>query len=252
MLRVTKVFAAGFYDPTGVADSVILTRPQRQAGHGSFITTNGAPIELDPQAPEPLRMGDALALDDGRLIEVVADARRPLLAYGALVLEHVIDVARPKDVVFSALGVREGLLYAMLSNAERRKDPLIAAAEELNVLRSRAPAHGEEAAEEAEEGAETFVDVPPMTVNLRTADGASRFLKVHLMLVPGKAEAEAITKKLPLVIDSYQPFLRELRPEDLSGSAATFRIKEELLVRGNAALGAGAVRDVLIQDLVQQ
>jgi flagellar FliL protein len=115
-----------------------------------------------------------------------------------------------------------------------------------------APAHGEEAAEEAEEGAETFVDVPPMTVNLRTADGASRFLKVHLMLVPGKAEAEAITKKLPLVIDSYQLFLRELRPEDLSGSAATFRIKEELLVRGNAALGAGAVRDVLIQDLVQQ
>lgn len=115
-----------------------------------------------------------------------------------------------------------------------------------------AAAHGEEAEAEPEEGAETFVDVPPMTVNLRTADGATRFLKVHLMLVPGKIEAEAITKKLPLVIDSYQPFLRELRPEDLSGSAATFRIKEELLVRGNAALGAGAVRDVLIQDLVQQ
>lgn len=113
-------------------------------------------------------------------------------------------------------------------------------------------AHGDAAEAEPEEGAETFVDVPPMTVNLRTADGATRFLKVHLMLVPGKVEAEAITKKLPLVIDSYQPFLRELRPEDLSGSAATFRIKEELLVRGNAALGAGAVRDVLIQDLVQQ
>jgi exopolyphosphatase/guanosine-5'-triphosphate,3'-diphosphate pyrophosphatase len=77
-------------------------------------------------------------------IEVVTDARRPLLAYGALVLEHLIDIAKPKDIVISALGVREGLLYEMLEAAERRKDPLIAAAQELNVLRSRAPAHGEE------------------------------------------------------------------------------------------------------------
>ena len=77
-------------------------------------------------------------------IEVVADARRPLLAYAAVVLEHVIDIMRPKDIVVSALGVREGLLYGMLDADDRRKDPLIAAAEELNVLRSRAPAHGEE------------------------------------------------------------------------------------------------------------
>jgi exopolyphosphatase/guanosine-5'-triphosphate,3'-diphosphate pyrophosphatase len=77
-------------------------------------------------------------------IEVVADARRPLLAYAAVVLEHLIDIARPKDIVISALGVREGLLYGMLNGDDRRKDPLIAAAQELNVLRSRAPAHGEE------------------------------------------------------------------------------------------------------------
>jgi exopolyphosphatase/guanosine-5'-triphosphate,3'-diphosphate pyrophosphatase len=77
-------------------------------------------------------------------IEVVADARRPLLAYAALVLEHVVAIARPKEVVISALGVREGLLYAMLDPKERRRDPLLAAAQDLNVLRSRAPAHGEE------------------------------------------------------------------------------------------------------------
>jgi len=77
-------------------------------------------------------------------IEVVADARRPLLSYAALVLEHLIAAARPKDIVISALGVREGLLYSMLDAEERRKDPLIAAAQELNVLRSRSPAHGQE------------------------------------------------------------------------------------------------------------
>jgi exopolyphosphatase/guanosine-5'-triphosphate,3'-diphosphate pyrophosphatase len=77
-------------------------------------------------------------------IEVVTDARRPLLAYAALVLENLVRIARPKDVIISALGVREGLLYSMLGAGERATDPLIAAASELNVLRSRAPAHGEE------------------------------------------------------------------------------------------------------------
>ncbi|MBI3436810.1 MAG: exopolyphosphatase [Proteobacteria bacterium] len=77
-------------------------------------------------------------------IEVVADARRPLLAYAALVLEHLVRAIRPKKVVISALGVREGLLYSLLDARERRKDPLLAAARELNLLRSRSPAHGEE------------------------------------------------------------------------------------------------------------
>ncbi len=100
--------------------------------------------------------------------------------------------------------------------------------------------------------AEELVDVPPMTVNLRTPDGVTRMLRVHVMLVPGEGRKEEVAARLPLVIDRYQPFLRELRPEDVSGSAATFRLKEEMMIRSNAVLGAGAVRDVLIQDLVQQ
>jgi exopolyphosphatase/guanosine-5'-triphosphate,3'-diphosphate pyrophosphatase len=77
-------------------------------------------------------------------IEVVADARRPLLAYAAVVLECLVRRARPKDVVISALGVREGLLYESLRASVRKQDPLLSAAQELNVLRSRSPDHGEE------------------------------------------------------------------------------------------------------------
>jgi len=77
-------------------------------------------------------------------IEVVADARRPLLAYAALVLENIVRIARPKQIVVSALGVREGLLYSCLSESEKKRDGLIAAAQELNLLRSRSPRHGEE------------------------------------------------------------------------------------------------------------
>jgi exopolyphosphatase / guanosine-5'-triphosphate,3'-diphosphate pyrophosphatase len=77
-------------------------------------------------------------------IEVVADARRPLLAYGALVLEHLVQAAKPRDVVISALGVREGLLYSLLGSKVRQQDPLLSAARELNQLRSRSPQHGED------------------------------------------------------------------------------------------------------------
>lgn len=76
--------------------------------------------------------------------DAVSSARRPLLAYGATVLEAVLRVGRPKSVVISALGVREGLLYTLLDEETRRQDPLIAAARELNLLRSRSPRHGEE------------------------------------------------------------------------------------------------------------
>ncbi len=77
-------------------------------------------------------------------IESVSSARRPLLAYGAAVLEEIIRRAEPREVVISALGVREGLLYESLAPAEQAQDPLIAAARQFNLLRSRAPAHAEE------------------------------------------------------------------------------------------------------------
>ena len=77
-------------------------------------------------------------------IEVVNAARRPLLAYAALVLENLVHAIKPRQVVFSVLGVREGLLYSLLDSRERARDPLISAAADLNVLRSRSPRHGEE------------------------------------------------------------------------------------------------------------
>lgn len=77
-------------------------------------------------------------------IEVVNAARRPLLPYAALVMEHLIRKIKPRDVVFSVLGVREGLLFSLLKAKERARDPLISAAADLNVLRARSPHHGEE------------------------------------------------------------------------------------------------------------
>ena len=55
-------------------------------------------------------------------IEAVSEARRPLLAYGAIVLEEIIRArAAGRDRPISALGVREGLLYEMLDAEGARR-----------------------------------------------------------------------------------------------------------------------------------
>ena len=77
-------------------------------------------------------------------IEAVSDARRPLLTYAALVLEYIIRVAQPKTIVFSTFGVREGLLYSMLPEAERAMDGLLCGAQALNGLLSRSARHAQE------------------------------------------------------------------------------------------------------------
>ncbi|WP_010219797.1 flagellar basal body-associated FliL family protein [Sphingomonas sp. PAMC 26621] len=108
-------------------------------------------------------------------------------------------------------------------------------------------------AESHDEDGATYIDAPAMVVNLRGADGTARFLKIRFTFVPASAAKGALIKsKLPLIVDAFEPFLRELRPEDLAGSAAVFRIKEEMLVRATGAMGPGVVKDILIQDLIQQ
>ncbi|MBO9725472.1 MAG: flagellar basal body-associated FliL family protein [Novosphingobium sp.] len=109
----------------------------------------------------------------------------------------------------------------------------------------------------AEGGAEggdksSYIEVPAMIVNLRGGDSQARFLKLRFIIVAANGKADKVKDKLPVVLDALQPFLRELRPDDLNGSAAVFRIKEEMMTRATQALGAGMVKDVLIQDLVQQ
>jgi exopolyphosphatase/guanosine-5'-triphosphate,3'-diphosphate pyrophosphatase len=74
-------------------------------------------------------------------IEVVSRNRWSLLPYGAAVLEQVIKVMRPSQIVMSALGVREGRLYDLLPAEEKARDPLIVACQELAYLRSRSPRH---------------------------------------------------------------------------------------------------------------
>lgn len=87
------------------------------------------------------------SIDSLDSVEVVSRQRRSLLPFGAVVMSQILQAGKPKQVVLSALGIREGLLYERLDPAEKAKDPLIAACEEMSLLRSRSPRHAAELGE---------------------------------------------------------------------------------------------------------
>lgn len=76
--------------------------------------------------------------------EHASSSRRDLVPYGAAAMSEVLKAGKFDSVVFSAMGVREGYLYALLDEAERGVDPLIQMATDVNTLRSRAPAHADD------------------------------------------------------------------------------------------------------------
>jgi exopolyphosphatase/guanosine-5'-triphosphate,3'-diphosphate pyrophosphatase len=76
--------------------------------------------------------------------EGIPKARREVLPNGALVLERLLKRMQPKEVVFSVFGIREGLLYKLLSQREQRKDPLLSFADDYARLRARSIEHAHE------------------------------------------------------------------------------------------------------------
>ncbi len=74
----------------------------------------------------------------------VSKSRREVLPFGAVVLERLLRQMKPSEVVFSAFGIREGLVYKLLSAAEQERDPLFAFATDYARLRARSLEHSVE------------------------------------------------------------------------------------------------------------
>ncbi len=86
-------------------------------------------------------------LDKIKGIERISKSRRALLPYGAVVLQEIVRAIKPSKIIISALGVREGYLYSLLTPEQQQTDPLISAAEEIALLRSRSTTHAQELAD---------------------------------------------------------------------------------------------------------
>jgi len=123
---------------------------------------------------------------------------------------------------------------------------------------------GEPPPEEAEEVLEeeapppdpvrtVFFDLPDMIVNLNSSARKSTFLKISISLeLTNASDIERIEEVMPRIVDQFQGYLREMRLEDLKGSAGLYRLREELLRRVNLAVRPIRVREVLFKEMLVQ
>jgi flagellar FliL protein len=147
---------------------------------------------------------------------------------------------RQQDLLLVLGGGGAALYFFVLSAPP--EDPAIAEAESVKTEQDRLPP-----AEAA------FLDIPDIIVNIQTPDSMPAYLKLSVSLELDKAEEKAtIEPVMPRIIDQFQGYLRELRVEDIRGSAGVMRLKEELLRRVNLAAAPTPVRDVLLKEMIVQ
>ncbi|MFL5254594.1 MAG: flagellar basal body-associated FliL family protein [Rhodopila sp.] len=109
--------------------------------------------------------------------------------------------------------------------------------------------------EHAEEPAAppSYVDVPEMIANLNSGTHRPSYVKMTVRVeVPRPDDVAKVKAAMPRLQDIMQTYLREMRPEELRGSAGTYRLREELLVRANVAVAPAKVSDVLFTQMLIQ
>lgn len=106
---------------------------------------------------------------------------------------------------------------------------------------------------EVELGPSVYYEVPEMLVNLNTSGRRVGYLKISVSLEVGSEEDfPKLDAVLPRIVDDFQVYLRELRVEDLNGSAGLQRLREELFMRVSNAAAPTVVRNVLFRELLIQ
>lgn len=156
---------------------------------------------------------------------------------------------RSRTILFAAGGVLLLLTAAGGAHVSGLLDSMFAS----TVGANPADEAGEASTAAGSAAAITFYELPDLVVSLNTNERKSTFLKVRITLeLADTAAAAAVERLLPRIIDYCQVYLRELRPDDLRGSAGTLRLREELRRRIAAAIAPAGIRDVLFVDLLVQ
>jgi len=114
-------------------------------------------------------------------------------------------------------------------------------------------AEGRAPAEQTVAAAPVFVDMPDIIANMNNGGRRASFIKLRAKLeLARKEDAVTVQAAMPRVLDLFQGYLREVRPEELRGSAGTYRLREELVARVNVAAAPARVLDVLFTELLVQ
>lgn len=94
-------------------------------------------------------------------------------------------------------------------------------------------------------------DVETITTNIRSTDGRPVLVQLKLSFESTNPEMGTILEQhVDPIMDQFIMFLRELREDDLYGSAGMHRVRLELLRRVNLAIEPAQVDAVLIQEFL--
>ncbi|MFN4015991.1 MAG: exopolyphosphatase [Reyranella sp.] len=147
-----RLMSSGRSDPRkAVVDAIDDVRWLREEQGKSFYAVGGAwrafarlhmeqagyPLHIIHQyeipADEARAVARLIAVQSSKSLEKmpgVSRRRVDTLPLACLALDRLLAVLKPKTIVFSAFGLREGFYYSRLSEQERERHPLIAFAEE--------------------------------------------------------------------------------------------------------------------------
>lgn len=169
----------------------------------------------------------------------------------------VLFIALPALVILGGGGATAFFLFGQSSPEQH--DKAESGAKHKKAAKGGHAAKGKEGKEG--EGAEVtagpdgvlYYPLPEMLVNITTGDGRPVYLKLRLTVEVSSEEAvEALEAASPRVLDQFQAFLRELRVDDIAGSAGAYRLRLELLRRVNLAIAPAQANAVLIEDMLVQ
>lgn len=151
-------------------------------------------------------------------------------------------------VLFLVIGAGAAVFFTGLL------DPLLGGGEETAEGSAGGEASGGEDGENAEGGGPAvFHDMPEMIVTLNTGGRKQVFLKIRVSLeLQSTGDIAKIQALMPRIVDNFQVYLRELRMDDLKGSAGMYRLREELLTRVRAAAHPAKVNGVLFKEMLVQ
>ena len=169
------------------------------------------------------------ALDDGEDIELEATPRQSGMSGKKIVMMIVLPILLLIGLI--AVVLMTGLPSKLMggSSAEEETEP-----------------------KKKTEGT-VFYQLPTILVNLNAGEGEKSFLKLEVVLeVQSQQGKEKIKQIKPVIVDNFQVYLRQLRMEDLQGSAGLQRMREELLRRVRAAADGAKVKNVLFKEMLVQ
>ncbi|HUN40260.1 MAG TPA: flagellar basal body-associated FliL family protein [Acetobacteraceae bacterium] len=98
-----------------------------------------------------------------------------------------------------------------------------------------------------------YIDLPEMIANLNGNPRRPSYIKLDARIeVASQQDADRIRQAMPRLQDLFLTYMREMRPDELRGSAGLYRLREELIARADAAAAPVRITDVLFTQMLIQ